>query len=118
MSLSLIKKHLYNKAVKKLSLDPRWHVTSQGHNHLHTTASGARQQQWIQFIFNECPGHVSADLYRTVCVCTVHFTTDCFENNSQYNTCFAQKRLLKDQAVPTVLESARTPQTVSNVFHF
>jgi len=68
----------------------------------------------IQFIFNERPSHVSADLR----VCTVHFTSNCFENKSQYDTGFAQKLLLKDQAVPTVLESARTPQTVSNVYYF
>lgn len=70
------------------------------------------RNKWIQFIFKECPSHVSTDLR----VCSLHFTIDCFKNKSQHDAGFAQKLLLKERAVPTVLESIRIPQTVSNAF--
>ncbi len=70
------------------------------------------REKWIRFIFSERLSHVSVNLH----VCSVHFTNDCFENKLQYDAGFARTLLLKDQAVPTILDPTTPPLNISNVF--
>ncbi|XP_050964151.1 uncharacterized protein LOC127164327 [Labeo rohita] len=66
------------------------------------------KEKWIQFIFSKRPSHFSVNAH----VCSVHFTDDCFENKLQYDAGFARTLLLKNQAVPTILDPT-TPLTTS-----
>uniref|UniRef100_A0A9J8DC12 Uncharacterized protein n=1 Tax=Cyprinus carpio carpio TaxID=630221 RepID=A0A9J8DC12_CYPCA len=45
----------------------------------------------------------------------IELKDDCFENKYQYDSGFAKKLLLKDKAVPTILCSTTTTQTVSPI---
>ncbi|XP_038575013.1 uncharacterized protein LOC119902736 isoform X1 [Micropterus salmoides] len=56
------------------------------------------KNQWIKFIFNTVPQDYSPNLL----LCSNHFREDCFLNRQQYNSGFAQRLVLKDDATPTL----------------
>ena len=62
-------------------------------------------------MFNSVPDNYNANL----AVCAAHFTEDSFQNLHEFNAGFAQRLLLKDEAVPTLKAEAAVygPQTVS-----
>ncbi len=58
----------------------------------------------MNFIFNEVPDCVS----KTVFICLLQFTVDSFLN--KFNTGFSERLKIKDDAVPTTLDTAVMPQ--------
>ncbi len=52
-------------------------------------------------IYNEVPDCVSNNLV----LCSLHFTADLFTNKAQFEVLFSQRLKLKDDAVPTILDS-------------
>ncbi|XP_071768737.1 uncharacterized protein LOC139922184 [Centroberyx gerrardi] len=61
--------------------------------------------EWLKFLFTHVPQKFSQNLS----VCSVHFSADCFLNLAQHNAGFADKLLLKDTAIPTLLDPNETP---------
>ncbi len=55
----------------------------------------------MNFIFNEDPDHVS----KNSVLCSLHFTTNSFKNKAQFDVGFSKRMNLKDDAVPTILDS-------------
>ena len=63
---------------------------------LHMLSLDANRTAWINFVFND----VSADEGKTLSVCSLHFTKDCFVNK----TGFADRLRVKNGAVPSILD--------------
>uniref|UniRef100_A0A671LYR6 THAP-type domain-containing protein n=1 Tax=Sinocyclocheilus anshuiensis TaxID=1608454 RepID=A0A671LYR6_9TELE len=71
------------------------------------------RKEWMNFIFNEVPDHVSKNLV----LCSLHFTADSFTNKAQFDAEFSERLKLKDDAVPTILDPTVMSHHVSNCFY-
>ncbi len=56
-------------------------------------------KEWMNFIFNEDPKHVS----KNSVLCSLHFTADLFTNKAQFDAGYSERLNLKDDALPTTL---------------
>ncbi|KAG1936444.1 hypothetical protein F2P79_018498 [Pimephales promelas] len=73
---------------------------------LHKLPLGSNRNAWLNFIFNEVP----ADVGKTLTICSLHFTEDCFVNKTQVETGFADRLRLKYDAVPSILDPTEMVQ--------
>ncbi len=55
----------------------------------------------MNFTFNKMPDHVSKDLV----LCSLNFIVDSFINKAQFDAGFSESLKLKDNIVPTILDS-------------
>ena len=81
---------------------------------LHKLPLDSNRNAWLNFIFNDVP----ADVGKTLSVCSLHFTEDCFVNKTQVETGFADRLRLKNGAVPSILDPTGMVQHtyVSKIF--
>ncbi|XP_056612376.1 uncharacterized protein LOC130428401 [Triplophysa dalaica] len=61
---------------------------------------------WLKFIFKDGPAHVG----KTLSVCSLHFTDDCFVNKAQVDAGFGERLRLKSSSVPSILDPTRVAQ--------
>uniref|UniRef100_A0A673JRN6 THAP-type domain-containing protein n=1 Tax=Sinocyclocheilus rhinocerous TaxID=307959 RepID=A0A673JRN6_9TELE len=74
---------------------------------LHNLPSDSNiRNAWLNFIFNEVSAHVS----KTLGFCSLHFTADSFVNKTQVDAGFAERLILKSNAVPSILDTTGMSQ--------
>ncbi len=61
------------------------------------------------FIFTEVPDRLSKEFY----MCSAHFTLDSFTNKTQFDAGFAERLIIKVDAVPTILGTTEMSQHTS-----
>ncbi len=73
------------------------------------------RKEWMNFIFNEVPDHIS----KNSVFCSLCFTAD-YTNKAQFDAGFSKSLKLKDDAVPTILDPTVMSQhtSVSNCFYY
>ncbi len=58
------------------------------------------RKEWMNFIFNEAPDCITNSVF-----CSLHFTADLFTNKAHFDVGFSERLKLKDNAVPTILQT-------------
>ncbi len=73
------------------------------------------RKEWIYFICNEVPDHISNNSV----LCLLNFTTDLFTNKAQFDVGFSERLKLKDDAVSAIVDQTVMSQhtSVSNCFY-